>query len=712
MNFSFDTPISDFNEDLLHRSGFAKLFAKNLVMLPENKCFTISLNGCWGSGKTSLINLAKKEIEYLCDYDEQITSWPIIVDFAPWNTLDENAIITQFFNSFSQNFPINKLKQFLKNSKTQLALNIAKQVPHVGPFISQLQRSFDKYLKGFLGESPDLLTQKNEIVKKLSKTSFKYIIFIDDIDRLNNKEIRLLIQLIKAVCDFPNVIYVLSFDKDIVAKALENEQNVDGRVYLEKIIQLSIDIPAVEQNDLRPYLFQKIDESLVSLPEADFDSQRWSRIFNAGFGNYFTTLRQVNRYTNSLKFKYSSYKSVLDLVDFLAMEAFGLFEPDLLELIRENRELLCGLTLFGDKDKLIEEFISKAKKISENHEILPYLFPILQKNTFGAWYPTGNIHEHKSKGRICFEDHFDFYFAGYLTKNSISKEKVLQIVFTTNENDIAEYFKAFNNKTYSTFLQYLYGFSHEKRYLDVLKDFVPLLLPIHANFKDLTKFFGASNYIWICGVIEKICENLTTQETTNYLQKIFATCTNYEILIDIIYYFARSTDFYFTKKETASAVISETDIQQLHEILISRLCQDIYGKDFYRNSSISRIIRFLQHKNESELKAWFEVLARDNHLLELMDNLINIGYGESNTRFRTYAFSHSLFDHYVNLEQVEKDVRLFLEQEKNVEAKRILGKILFLMPQRKEDPYSLGEILTFCKEQNISFTYKDEFIDE
>ena len=659
-----------------------------------------------------MINLVKKELEHLCDYDEQITSWPIIVDFAPWNTLDENAIITQFFNSFSQNFPINKLKQFLKNPKTQLALNIAKQIPRVGPFISQLQRSFDKYLKGFLGESPDLLTQKNEIVKKLSKTSFKYIIFIDDIDRLNNKEIRLLIQLIKAVCDFPNVIYILSFDKDIVAKALENEQNVDGRVYLEKIIQLSIDLPAVEPNDLHPYLFQKIDESLVTLSEDDFDNQRWARIFNAGFKNYFTTLRQVNRYTNSLQFKYSSYKSVLDIVDFLVMEAFGLFEPVLLELIRENRELLCGLTLLGDKDKLIEEFITKAKKLSKNYEILPYLFPILQKNTFGAWYPTGNVHEHKSKGRICFEDHFDFYFAGYLTKNSISKEKVLQIVSANSENDISEYFKAFNNKTYSTFLQYLYGFSYEKRYLDILKDFIPKLLQIHANFKDLTKFFGVSNYIWICGVIEKICEGLTSKEINTYLQRIFATCTNYEILIDIIYYFARSTDFYFTKKENASAVISENDIHQLHDVLIARLSKDMYSKDFYLNSSISRIIRFLQHKNDTELKAWFEVLASDNHLLELMDNLVNIGYGESNTRFRIYAFSHSLFDNYVNLEQVEKEVRLFLEQGKNIEAKRMLSKILFLMPRREDNPYSLGEILAFCKEQNILFSYKDEFVDE
>lgn len=180
-------------------------------------------------------------------------------------------------------------------------------------------------------------------------------------------------------------------------------------------------------------------------------------------------------------------------------------------------------------------------------------------------------------------------------------------------------------------------------------------------------------------------------------------------------------NFYSVQKTKATKKVTKSGDQglftprfchQLHDVLIARLSKDMYSKDFYLNSSISRIIRFLQHKNDTELKAWFEVLASDNHLLELMDNLVNIGYGESNTRFRIYAFSHSLFDNYVNLEQVEKEVRLFLEQGKNIEAKRMLSKILFLMPRREDNPYSLGEILAFCKEQNILFSYKDEFVDE
>ena len=94
----------------------------------------------------------------------------------------------------------------------------------------------------------------------------------------------------------------------------------------------------------------------------------------------------------------------------------------------------------------------------------------------------------------------------------------LYIIFTCDENTIAEHLKSFNNKKYSTFLQYLYGFSHENIYIDILREFIPKLLPIHSNFKDLTGFLGARNFVWLYGVIEKICLGLTDKEINSYLQ--------------------------------------------------------------------------------------------------------------------------------------------------------------------------------------------------
>lgn len=97
MEYNLDKPIECENQDLLHRSNFAKHFAKDIVMLSDSNNFTIALNGSWGSGKTSLLNLVKNEIIKLRDYDEDILSYPILIDFQPWNSLDENGIIKQFF---------------------------------------------------------------------------------------------------------------------------------------------------------------------------------------------------------------------------------------------------------------------------------------------------------------------------------------------------------------------------------------------------------------------------------------------------------------------------------------------------------------------------------------------------------------------------------------------------------------------------------------
>ncbi len=48
----------------------------------------------------------------------------------------------------------------------------------------------------------------------------KIIVSIDDIDRLSEEEIIAVFQLVKALGDFPNTIYILAFDYDVVVRAL------------------------------------------------------------------------------------------------------------------------------------------------------------------------------------------------------------------------------------------------------------------------------------------------------------------------------------------------------------------------------------------------------------------------------------------------------------------------------------------------------------
>ena len=61
---------------------------------------------------------------------------------------------------------------------------------------------------------------KAEISKALKEGKQRYLIVIDDIDRLTPAEIREVFKVVKALADFPNVVYLLSFDREVVAQAL------------------------------------------------------------------------------------------------------------------------------------------------------------------------------------------------------------------------------------------------------------------------------------------------------------------------------------------------------------------------------------------------------------------------------------------------------------------------------------------------------------
>lgn len=719
MEYSLDKPIDNEKYDLLNRIDFAKHFAKDVVMLSEKNNFTISLNGAWGSGKTSLINLIKNEIIRLRDYDEEVSSYPIILDFAPWNSLDENGIITQFFKSFTSNFTKNKIKEFLKSSKTQFAINLLKDVPLIGKYFRCLKSFFDRYLKEFLEKDKDLLTTKQEIVKHLQKSDYNFIVFIDDIDRLNNNEIKLLFQLIKAVCDFPNVTYVLSYDKEIVANALKNEQTADGYKYLEKIVQLSIDVPEPIVEDFQQYLFSKMDNILTLAPEWKFDTTRWSYIFKNGFYSYFKNLRDVNRYINAVLFKFSSYKDVLNPLDFLTMEAISLFEPQLLNFIKNNKEVLCKLSTKYDDErkKEVERLHEECSKISNNFTLIKYLFPYLNTNSwgFGSVGEYSYYNRYKSNGRICYDKNFDFYFSGKLDKESISRSDVINLLKNSDKTSLENYFKYLNNKTLVLFLQFLNGYIKDGLYIDEILNIMPDVISLSKDFKDLSGIFIVNKDNWIFGLLDDIFKVKGVKYSFTWLKELYNSNDNYSTLIEMLYYFAQNTGLYSESKKEKETFLEENQILELHNILVKRLEEFIYSEDFIKNYKKLKFIRFLNFKNKNVIKKWIDKQKEiDESLIYIIGLSARYGYGESSNRFILYSFPFSQFSEYINIDEYQSKINMILKSkdEKDIPDNCKLGLILFVMPEITEDQYQKEDINKFCKENNIDFICEDEFVDK
>ncbi|MEK5760288.1 P-loop NTPase fold protein, partial [Acinetobacter variabilis] len=108
--------------------------------------------------------------------------------------------------------------------------------------LGKLSENYEK--KSKLNEK-NLAEIRQELITALKNRTTPLLIVMDDIDRLTTIELRMIFQLIKANTDFPNVIFLLLFQKDIVEKKLtDNTQS--GENYLEKIIQIPFIIPQIQ----------------------------------------------------------------------------------------------------------------------------------------------------------------------------------------------------------------------------------------------------------------------------------------------------------------------------------------------------------------------------------------------------------------------------------------------------------------------------------
>ena len=204
MNYSTDRPINKSEEDLLGRAFFSKNLVEEIYKYNVSDGLVIGLFGKWGAGKTSIINMAREEIEKRPKNNE---NKPIIMDFSPWNYSDKNDLITLFFQSLKRKLGLEGNEKLKKDVGEALSnyvdvLDALSFVPLVGPGLATWLKAVAKGKGNNLMKTPDLNTEKENLEKKLRDSKQKIIIVIDDIDRLTNPQIRNIFQLIKQVANF------------------------------------------------------------------------------------------------------------------------------------------------------------------------------------------------------------------------------------------------------------------------------------------------------------------------------------------------------------------------------------------------------------------------------------------------------------------------------------------------------------------------------
>ena len=276
--FYAEKPIISKNEDLLGREKVANNLAREIKYYKNKDSLTIGIVGKWGSGKTSFINMVLENFEE----DEYI-----IIKFNPWNISSRKQLISDFFLQLSNNIEKkgnNKILETIGKSLGRLS-NFFKPLSLIPTFsilnnIGEIAEKGSQFINEYLEtEKEDLETLKSNINQELEDLDKKILIVIDDIDRLCDEEIREMFQLVKSIADFKNTIYFLSYDREIVTKALDKTQQGKGEEYLEKIVQVPLVLPYISKRDLDTIFINRLNMS-INIPNEEYDNSYFSEIYN------------------------------------------------------------------------------------------------------------------------------------------------------------------------------------------------------------------------------------------------------------------------------------------------------------------------------------------------------------------------------------------------------------------------------------------------
>lgn len=220
-------------ENFLNRLfSFFEMFGNN-----EDSGLTISINGRYGIGKTTLIDFIKEKNE--CKSNEFN-----IVTYDAWEgNIFDNPLIPLMYN-------ISKLPTATSPIK-KVALDVVKSIPKIA--LNTLANIHKVDLSPLL-ENKDAFSEYKDFEKAVEKcknelTTFcnskKTILLVDELDRcLPEYQIKVL-ETLYHFLNIPKLIIVLMLDVDQLEESVRNQfgRYIDANGYLTKFIQYQIEIP-------------------------------------------------------------------------------------------------------------------------------------------------------------------------------------------------------------------------------------------------------------------------------------------------------------------------------------------------------------------------------------------------------------------------------------------------------------------------------------
>ena len=297
-------------EDLL---GFDR-YIDNLSEMVNDKDFKtpfcIGIFGKRGSGRTSFMHLLERRLS-----EDKTNPRAIPVWFNPWRYEREDHLIIPFLKTIEHE--IRRYKEETKGIGRKLSNNLKELSTRIGEIseafayvtkedfklggagieldaskMAGRKERISRHIKKAKSVSEKLSSIYYEMVDELTsaidKESVRIVVFIDDLDRcLPDRAVEFL-KVMKLFLDVEGYLLILGIDRVVAG---QGSLEVSPEAYLDKMIQLPLELPAIEPGRKRRFI-----ESLM----CDTDGfKEHSDIIEIAVGD---NPRMLKRFTNLLSF--------------------------------------------------------------------------------------------------------------------------------------------------------------------------------------------------------------------------------------------------------------------------------------------------------------------------------------------------------------------------------------------------------------------------
>ena len=338
--FSIDAPTTNdgYNRDFLLRTLLDKVLSTfNSRYSVENpNSFTILLSESFGIGKTSFLCQMKKAIR-VGEYQNKI----IYVEFRPWLFEKTETMITEFFSVLHQEL------------NRHFILPTGMFSSYLSLLVEKIPDSYYSFMFKSLYKKKTLTTEHDRIMTFLKQIDRPIIISIDDVDRLHDDEVKLMLNLIRDTADFPNLFYIIAADKKNLCLSLERLGIEAPEVYMKKFINFECLFPA---NDavLKKIFQEKLDSVLREYSCTGNKDLIIDSIFEIeNLLNAFETPRDILRFFNVFTFAMDCIErnGMMDEINVADLFAISIIQYLKINLYRIFRDDDSSLLTYDDNTK-------------------------------------------------------------------------------------------------------------------------------------------------------------------------------------------------------------------------------------------------------------------------------------------------------------------------------------------------------------------------